>query len=172
MTWRQSPLGFTISFPTPVAVDSCSALTVIFSSSPFFLSPNRIEPTELERESRERERSHSYDNRDAQNPTSSMIDRASSSAAMEDSASATAGPSSAVSGEVSGGGGVVAAADEDEDLCRICRGPSELGNPLRYPCACRGTIKYVHQECLLLWLDRRKISRCEACDLSLSLSLD
>lgn len=51
--------------------------------------------------------------------------------------------------------------DEDEDVCRICRNSTEPGNPLRYPCACRGTIKYVHQECLLQWLNRRKISRCE-----------
>ncbi|PON42984.1 Zinc finger, RING/FYVE/PHD-type [Parasponia andersonii] len=56
-----------------------------------------------------------------------------------------------------GGGGRV-----DEEECRICRGPGEAGNPLRYPCACRGTIKYVHQDCLLRWLNRRKISRCEA----------
>ncbi|XP_062101931.1 probable E3 ubiquitin ligase SUD1 isoform X2 [Humulus lupulus] len=51
----------------------------------------------------------------------------------------------------------------DEDECRICRSPGEPGNPLRYPCACRGTIKYVHQDCLLQWLNRRKISHCEVC---------
>ncbi|KAM6591340.1 hypothetical protein CsatA_013945 [Cannabis sativa] len=51
----------------------------------------------------------------------------------------------------------------DDDECRICRSPGEPDNPLRYPCACRGTIKYVHQDCLLQWLNRRKISHCEVC---------
>ncbi|EXB39324.1 Exosome complex exonuclease RRP46-like protein [Morus notabilis] len=54
------------------------------------------------------------------------------------------------------GGSVV-----EENECRICRNPGEEGNPLRYPCACRGTIKYVHQDCLLQWLNHRKISHCE-----------
>ncbi|KAL0744248.1 hypothetical protein Bca4012_085761 [Brassica carinata] len=52
---------------------------------------------------------------------------------------------------------------EDEDLCRICRSPAEPGNPLRYPCSCRGSIKYVHQVCLRTWLDRRGNSKCEVC---------
>lgn len=51
--------------------------------------------------------------------------------------------------------------DEDEDLCRICRSPEEPGNPLRYPCLCRGSIKYVHQDCLRLWLNRRGHKKCE-----------
>lgn len=51
--------------------------------------------------------------------------------------------------------------DEDEDLCRICRSPEEPGNPLRYPCLCRGSIKYVHQDCLHLWLNRRGYKKCE-----------
>lgn len=51
--------------------------------------------------------------------------------------------------------------DVDEDICRICRCAGEPGNPLRHPCVCRGTIKYIHQDCLLLWLKRRNISHCE-----------
>ncbi|KAJ0234139.1 hypothetical protein HA466_0276790 [Hirschfeldia incana] len=55
-------------------------------------------------------------------------------------------------------------ADEDEeDLCRICRSPKEPGNPLRYPCLCRGSIKYVHQNCLRTWLRRRGKKKCEVC---------
>ena len=43
--------------------------------------------------------------------------------------------------------------DEDGDVCRICRmpGDADLG-PLRYPCKCSGTIKYVHERCLVDWL--------------------
>lgn len=51
--------------------------------------------------------------------------------------------------------------EEDEDVCRICRSPKEPENPLRYPCLCRGSIKYVHQDCLRLWLNRRGIKQCE-----------
>ena len=50
---------------------------------------------------------------------------------------------------------------EDEDQCRICRSPEEPGNPLRYPCLCRGSIKYVHQDCLRTWLSRRGNNKCE-----------
>ncbi|CAH8259615.1 unnamed protein product [Arabidopsis lyrata] len=59
--------------------------------------------------------------------------------------------------------------DEDEDLCRICRSPEEPGNPLRYPCLCRGSIKYVHQDCLRLWLNRRGYKKCEVCGRSYSI---
>ncbi|KAG7551832.1 Zinc finger RING-CH-type [Arabidopsis thaliana x Arabidopsis arenosa] len=61
--------------------------------------------------------------------------------------------------------------DDDEDgvdLCRICRSPETPDNPLRYPCACRGSIKYVHQQCLLLWLNRRGFKQCEVCGISYS----
>ncbi|CAG7878226.1 unnamed protein product [Brassica rapa] len=51
--------------------------------------------------------------------------------------------------------------EEEEDLCRICRSPEEPGNPLRYPCLCRGSIKYVHQDCLRTWLNLRGYKKCE-----------
>ncbi|XP_039127219.1 probable E3 ubiquitin ligase SUD1 [Dioscorea cayenensis subsp. rotundata] len=54
--------------------------------------------------------------------------------------------------------------DEDEgDVCRICRNPGDAENPLRYPCACSGSIKYVHQECLLQWLNHSNARQCEVC---------
>jgi hypothetical protein len=54
-------------------------------------------------------------------------------------------------------------ADEEEDACRICHLPAEVERPLRYPCACRGTIRFVHDDCLLRWLATRRTSpsRCE-----------
>lgn len=53
--------------------------------------------------------------------------------------------------------------EEDEDVCRICRNSGDSDNPLYYPCACRGSIKFVHEDCLLQWLDRSKNRRCEVC---------
>ncbi|XP_057533160.1 probable E3 ubiquitin ligase SUD1 [Amaranthus tricolor] len=51
--------------------------------------------------------------------------------------------------------------DKDEDVCRICRNPGEADNPLRYPCACSGSIKFVHQDCLLQWLNHSNARQCE-----------
>ncbi|KAI3979846.1 hypothetical protein MKX01_042500 [Papaver californicum] len=51
--------------------------------------------------------------------------------------------------------------DEDEDTCRICRNPGDSDNPLKYPCACSGSIKFVHQDCLLRWLNFSNASQCE-----------
>ncbi|CAG7877882.1 unnamed protein product [Brassica rapa] len=60
-------------------------------------------------------------------------------------------------------------AEDDEDQCRICRSPEEPGNPLRYPCLCRGSIKFVHQHCLRTWLNRRRgNNKCEVCGRSYS----
>nr|XP_043624810.1 probable E3 ubiquitin ligase SUD1 [Erigeron canadensis] len=54
--------------------------------------------------------------------------------------------------------------EEDEgDVCRICRNPGDSDNPLRYPCACSGSIKFVHQDCLLQWLHHSKTRHCEVC---------
>ena len=58
--------------------------------------------------------------------------------------------------------------EEEEDVCRICRNPGDSDNPLRYPCACSGSIKYVHQDCLLQWLNH---SNARQCEVLLSLSL-
>ncbi|CDY51956.1 BnaA08g11620D [Brassica napus] len=51
--------------------------------------------------------------------------------------------------------------EDDEDVCRICRTPGDADNPLQYPCACRGSIKFVHQDCLLQWLNYSKAHQCE-----------
>lgn len=60
--------------------------------------------------------------------------------------------------------------EEEEDVCRICRNPGDADNPLRYPCACSGSIKFVHQDCLLQWLNHSNARQCEV-QLFLSLSL-
>jgi hypothetical protein len=53
------------------------------------------------------------------------------------------------------------AEDDDGDVCRICRMPAEEDQPLYYPCNCTGSIKYVHQECLLAWLKHSGNTHCE-----------
>ncbi|KAD4179247.1 hypothetical protein E3N88_27838 [Mikania micrantha] len=53
--------------------------------------------------------------------------------------------------------------DDEEDVCRICRNPGDAENPLRYPCACSGSIKFVHQDCLLQWLNHSNARQCEVC---------
>lgn len=55
-------------------------------------------------------------------------------------------------------------ADEDEDVCRICRTSGDSENPLFYPCACSGSIRYVHQDCLLQWLNHSNARQCEVCN--------
>jgi hypothetical protein len=37
-------------------------------------------------------------------------------------------------------------------VCRICRMGASRDDPLYWPCRCSGSIKYVHQQCLLDWL--------------------
>ncbi|KAK8364234.1 hypothetical protein V6Z12_A03G216200 [Gossypium hirsutum] len=60
--------------------------------------------------------------------------------------------------------------EEEEDVCRICRNPGDAENPLRYPCACSGSIKYVHQDCLLQWLNHSNARQCEVCKHAFSFS--
>ncbi|KAI3441401.1 RING-CH-type domain-containing protein [Psidium guajava] len=60
--------------------------------------------------------------------------------------------------------------EEEEDVCRICRNPGDADNPLRYPCACSGSIKFVHQDCLLQWLDHSNARQCEVCKHAFSFS--
>jgi len=57
----------------------------------------------------------------------------------------------------------VAGAVEDGDYCRICRGEASDEQPLFYPCKCSGSIKYVHQNCLLEWLSHSQKKHCELC---------
>ena len=47
-------------------------------------------------------------------------------------------------------------AEDSEHECRICRDPT---GPLIAPCACSGTIKYCHLECLLEWLSHSQTER-------------
>jgi E3 ubiquitin-protein ligase DOA10 len=47
--------------------------------------------------------------------------------------------------------------------CRVCRSGSSPSSPLYSPCLCRGSIEYVHQDCLLHWLQLKNKKKCELC---------
>uniref|UniRef100_A0A3P8X5A6 E3 ubiquitin-protein ligase MARCHF6 n=1 Tax=Cynoglossus semilaevis TaxID=244447 RepID=A0A3P8X5A6_CYNSE len=51
----------------------------------------------------------------------------------------------------------------DEDICRVCRSEGSLDKPLYHPCVCTGSIKFIHQECLLQWLKHSRKEYCELC---------
>jgi hypothetical protein len=55
------------------------------------------------------------------------------------------------------------AAEDDDDTCRVCRGDGTPDHPLFHPCKCKGSIKYVHQDCLQEWLTQRARTYCELC---------
>ncbi|KAI5246094.1 hypothetical protein E4T43_02716 [Aureobasidium subglaciale] len=49
------------------------------------------------------------------------------------------------------------------DTCRICRSEGSAAEPLFYPCKCSGSIKFVHQDCLMEWLSHSHKKHCELC---------
>uniref|UniRef100_A0AAG5D1N1 RING-CH-type domain-containing protein n=1 Tax=Anopheles atroparvus TaxID=41427 RepID=A0AAG5D1N1_ANOAO len=50
----------------------------------------------------------------------------------------------------------------DSVVCRICQASSDELSMIS-PCLCKGSMKYVHQDCLELWLNRSGLTRCELC---------
>ncbi|KAI3968461.1 hypothetical protein MKW92_020214, partial [Papaver armeniacum] len=53
--------------------------------------------------------------------------------------------------------------EEEEKICRICHSPGDSQNPFQYPCACSGSMKFVHPKCLLRWMAERISLQCEVC---------
>lgn len=53
--------------------------------------------------------------------------------------------------------------ENEQDICRVCRSEATSDRPLFYPCVCTGSIKYIHQECLVQWLKYSKKEYCELC---------
>ncbi|OAA53227.1 RING finger membrane protein [Cordyceps fumosorosea ARSEF 2679] len=51
-------------------------------------------------------------------------------------------------------------------ICRICRSEATETEPLFYPCKCSGSIKFVHQDCLMEWLSHSQKKYCELCKTS------
>ncbi|KAL9040854.1 MAG: hypothetical protein Q9180_001656 [Flavoplaca navasiana] len=55
---------------------------------------------------------------------------------------------------------------DEADTCRICRSEATKDEPLFYPCKCSGSIKFVHQHCLMEWLSHSQKKHCELCKTS------
>ncbi|MBN3270887.1 MARH6 ligase, partial [Polyodon spathula] len=52
---------------------------------------------------------------------------------------------------------------EEADICRVCRSEGAPDKPLYHPCVCTGSIKFIHQECLVQWLKHSRKEYCELC---------
>ncbi|XP_075527103.1 uncharacterized protein LOC142559383 [Dermacentor variabilis] len=51
-----------------------------------------------------------------------------------------------------------------QDICRVCRSEGAPDKPLFHPCICTGSIKYIHQDCLVQWLKYSRKEYCELCN--------
>lgn len=49
------------------------------------------------------------------------------------------------------------------DICRVCRSEGLAERPLFHPCICTGSIKWIHQECLVQWMRYSRKEYCELC---------
>lgn len=49
------------------------------------------------------------------------------------------------------------------DFCRICHESDNIGCPLLTPCLCSGSLRYVHEFCLIQWLTASETNSCELC---------
>ncbi|XP_066159139.1 E3 ubiquitin-protein ligase MARCHF6 isoform X1 [Euwallacea fornicatus] len=49
------------------------------------------------------------------------------------------------------------------DICRVCRSEGGSDRPLFHPCICTGSIKWIHQECLVQWMRYSRKEFCELC---------
>ena len=49
------------------------------------------------------------------------------------------------------------------DICRICRQTGTIEKPLFHPCRCSGSMRFVHDECLMSWLETSGNKKCEVC---------
>ena len=56
---------------------------------------------------------------------------------------------------------------EDGAFCRICHDENSAEAPLFSPCLCSGSIKHIHQDCLMQWLKAKSNDmvnrKCELC---------
>ncbi|KAF2367689.1 Zinc finger RING-CH-type [Trinorchestia longiramus] len=52
---------------------------------------------------------------------------------------------------------------QNQDICRVCRSEATNDRPLFHPCICTGSIKFIHQDCLVQWLRYSRKEYCELC---------
>lgn len=53
--------------------------------------------------------------------------------------------------------------DDQGDICRVCRSEGASDRPLFHPCICMGSIKWIHQDCLMQWMRYSRKEYCELC---------
>lgn len=53
--------------------------------------------------------------------------------------------------------------DLETDICRVCRLEVMPGQSLFHPCLCKGSIKYIHQKCLVQWMHYSGKEYCVLC---------
>lgn len=53
--------------------------------------------------------------------------------------------------------------DTEDIRCKICHEPGSVEEPLYSPCLCRGSMKYIHNACLLQWVENQSIPTCQIC---------
>ena len=53
--------------------------------------------------------------------------------------------------------------ENEGKICRICLHGDNETDPLIEPCQCTGTMQFVHETCLLQWLNTSYKGRCEVC---------
>ncbi|GJP61899.1 hypothetical protein CLOP_g19018 [Closterium sp. NIES-67] len=56
----------------------------------------------------------------------------------------------------------VSIADRDAKECRICQEEDDVAN-LDVPCACSGSLKYAHHDCIQRWCNEKGNTQCEIC---------
>lgn len=49
------------------------------------------------------------------------------------------------------------------DICRVCRSEGQSDRQLFHPCICTGSIKWIHQDCLMQWMRYSHKEYCELC---------
>jgi len=49
------------------------------------------------------------------------------------------------------------------DICRICHCEASIDTPLIMPCYCSGSLRFVHQKCLQIWIKSSQTRSCEVC---------
>ncbi|XP_054164409.1 E3 ubiquitin-protein ligase MARCHF6-like isoform X2 [Oppia nitens] len=54
--------------------------------------------------------------------------------------------------------------NSQSDICRVCRSEALPDKPLFHPCICTGSIKFIHQDCLVQWLKYSEKEFCELCN--------
>ncbi|PVV02315.1 hypothetical protein BB560_003231 [Smittium megazygosporum] len=56
------------------------------------------------------------------------------------------------------------------NICRVCRDEGSEEFPLFHPCKCSGSIRFVHEDCLLNWLKHSNKKECELCGFNFNIS--